>query len=104
MSLIRCPYCHSQGLVVKMKTIAGGFEVSRKCLACGYVCDSNYTPAEMPTEGLGEFNYLERRADLQAVQRGLRGSKRLAARLRESSLSFEGEPELSGVRPDPRRS
>jgi hypothetical protein len=103
MSLIRCPYCHSQGLVVKMKTIPGGFEVSRKCLACGYVCDSNYTPAEMPEEGLGELNYLERRADLQAVQRGLRGSKRLAARLRESSLSFEGAPELSGMRPDSRR-
>lgn len=84
MSLIRCPYCHSQRLLVKMKTIPGGFEVSRKCLACGYACDSNYTPAEMPEEGLREFNYLERRAELQSVQRGLRGSKRLAARLREA--------------------
>lgn len=98
MSLIRCPYCHSQGLVVSMKTIPGGFEVSRKCLACSYACDSNYTPAEMPDEGLSEFNYLERRADQKSVQRGLRGSKRLAARLRESSVSFDPVPELSRAR------
>jgi hypothetical protein len=98
MSLIRCPYCHSQGLVVNMKTIPGGFEVSRKCLACGYVCDSTYTPAEMPPEGLGEFDYLERRAQPQTVQRGLRGSKRLAARLREAGLSFDSTPEFSVAR------
>ena len=44
MELHECPYCNMPGLVTKVKTSAGGFEVSGKCVTCGYSYASEYGP------------------------------------------------------------
>ena len=47
MELHECPYCNMPGLVTKVKTSAGGFEVSGKCVTCGYSYASEYGPDEV---------------------------------------------------------
>ena len=46
MELHECPYCNMPGLVTKVKTSPGGFEVSGKCVTCGYSYASEYGPDE----------------------------------------------------------
>ena len=47
MELHECPYCNMPGLVTKVKTSVGHFEVSGKCTTCGYSYASEYGPDEV---------------------------------------------------------
>ena len=39
-----------------MKASTGGFEVTGKCMNCGYSYDSEYDPAEITDDLLGEYS------------------------------------------------
>ena len=40
MELQECPYCNLPGLVTTVKVTTDGFEMTGKCLTCGYSYDS----------------------------------------------------------------
>jgi transcription elongation factor Elf1 len=56
LSLQECPYCNLPGLVTTMKASAGGFEVTGKCITCGYSYDSEYDPSEITEDLLGDYS------------------------------------------------
>ncbi len=56
LNLQECPYCNLPGLVTTMKVSAGGFEVTGKCVTCGYSYDSAYDPSEITDDLLGEYS------------------------------------------------
>jgi hypothetical protein len=39
-----------------MKASANGFEVTGKCVTCGYSYDSEYDPSEVTDDLLGEYS------------------------------------------------
>ena len=57
MELQECPYCNLPGLVTTVKVSNSGFEMTGKCLTCGYSYDSEYTPSEVADDDLpGEYS------------------------------------------------
>ena len=56
LGLQECPYCNLPGLVTTMKVNANGFEVTGKCVTCGYSYDSEYDPSEINDDLLGEYS------------------------------------------------
>jgi hypothetical protein len=43
-------------MVTTMKVNASGFEVTGKCVTCGYSYDSEYDPSEVTDDLLGEYS------------------------------------------------
>lgn len=59
MELGICPYCELPGLLLSVKSVSGGLEVSGRCLTCGYTCDSDYASADVADDLSCEYeNYL----------------------------------------------
>ena len=56
MALQECPYCNLPGLVTTIKSSASGFEVTGKCMTCGYSYDSEYDPSEVTDDLLGDYS------------------------------------------------
>lgn len=56
MALEMCPYCKSQGLLLTVKSIPGGLEISGRCRVCGYACDSDYAQQEMADDLMADFS------------------------------------------------
>ena len=57
MELGTCPYCEAPGLVLTVKPMPGGLEVSGHCLTCGYTCDSDYASAEIADDLRCEYTW-----------------------------------------------
>ncbi len=56
LTLQECPYCNLPGLVTTMKVNAGHFEVTGKCMTCGYSYDSEYDSSEVTDDLLSEYS------------------------------------------------
>ena len=56
LGLQECPYCNLPGMVTTMKVSPSGFEVTGKCVTCGYSYDSEYDPSEVTDDLLGEYS------------------------------------------------
>jgi hypothetical protein len=56
LTLQECPYCNLPGLVTTMKVSASGFEVTGKCVTCGYSYDSEYDPTDVADDLQGEYS------------------------------------------------
>lgn len=55
MALEMCPYCESQGLLLTVKRIPGGIEISGRCRVCAYACDSDYAQQEVADDLMADF-------------------------------------------------
>lgn len=59
MEMQVCPYCESGGLVLTIRNIPGGIEVSGRCTQCHYSYDSDYSSRDLPDDLVAEYSLPE---------------------------------------------
>ncbi|HRE25502.1 MAG TPA: hypothetical protein PK954_02610 [Anaerolineales bacterium] len=59
MELEMCPYCESRGLVLTIRNIPGGIEVSGRCTQCHYSYDSDYSSRDRQDDLVAEYSLPE---------------------------------------------